>query len=77
MCAFIPSFILPLTSYVLIWYDFMIVHDNELFGDFTSVFQNPVAVNLAALSPMAGNPSKISDRVLRYNFAKSMLASTN
>lgn len=26
-----------------------------------SVFQNPAAVNQAALSPMAGNPSKISD----------------
>lgn len=32
-------------------------------------------INPAALSLMAGNPSKISDRILRYNFAKTVFAS--
>lgn len=36
MCAFIPSSIFLLTSYVFIWYEFMIVYDNKLFGDFTN-----------------------------------------
>lgn len=52
MCAFIPSFILLLTPHVLIWYEFMIDHDNKLFGDFTNYqcFQNPRAVNQPSCS---------------------------
>lgn len=80
MCAFIPSFILLLTPYVLIWYEFMIDHDNKLFGDFTNYqcFSKPRrSESTQLLCPLwlAILPKYLIDFEVQLTFTKTMLAS--